>query len=82
MFYPEPLDELVLDDPVDLPRDGIEVPCPDRVQRPLPQPEDTAAHRIGAALVREVLSPGQVLALDVERAQLPSVGQPHPGTPG
>ena len=38
MFCPVPLNELVLDDPVDRPRDGIEVPCPDRVQRPLPQP--------------------------------------------
>jgi hypothetical protein len=39
MFCPLPLDELVPDDPVDLPRDGVEVARVDRVDRSLPQSE-------------------------------------------
>ena len=73
MGCPVPLDELVLDDPVDLPRDGVEVPCPDRVQRPLPQSEDARADRVRAAVAGEVPRLGQVLALDVERARSPAV---------
>jgi hypothetical protein len=52
MFCPVPLDEPVLDHPVDLPRDGVEVPRPDRVERALPQSQDAPADRVGAALVR------------------------------
>src|SRR5580704_16855816 len=82
MCCPVLLDELVFDDPVDLPGDGVEVPCPDRVQRPLPHPKDAPADRIRTALVGEVPRLGQVLALDVERAHLPSVRQSHPAAPG
>ncbi len=82
MGRPVPLDELVLDHPVDLPRDGVKVPCPDRVQRPLPQFQDARAVRVRAAFAGEVPCPGQVLALDVERAGLPAVRQPQQAPPG
>src|SRR5258708_20065550 len=82
MCCPVLLDELVFDYPVDLPGDGAEVPCPDRVQRPLPCPEDAPGDRIRAALAREVPRLGQVLALDVERAHRSAVRQPHPAAPG
>src|SRR5580658_9016325 len=36
---PVPLDQLVLGYPVDLPRDGVQVPCRYRVEHPLPHSE-------------------------------------------
>jgi hypothetical protein len=71
-----PLDELVFDDPVDFPRDRVQVLCVDRVQCPFPDLQHTPADRIHAAVGGEVAGLGEVLALDVERADLAAVRHP------
>ena len=75
-------DELVLGYPVDLPRDGIQVPRLHRVEHTLPHAEYALADRVRAVPVREIAGLGQVLALDAERAHLTAVCQPHRAPPG
>src|SRR5580704_9954474 len=82
MCGPVSLDELVFDDPVDFPRDRVQVLCVDRVQCPFPDPQHTPADRVRAAVSGEVAGLGEVLALDVARADLAAVTQPYPATPG
>src|SRR5271165_1079659 len=79
---PVALDQLVLGDPVDLPRDLVQVPGLDRGERPLPHLKDPLADRVEAVLEGEVLGPVQVLVLDVQGAHLAPVGQPDPAAPG
>jgi hypothetical protein len=79
---PVALDELELGHPVDLPGDVVEVAAVHRVQGAFPQVENPPGARVGAAPVGEVACLGQVFALDVQRARLPAVGEPHPALPG
>src|SRR5579864_8643742 len=73
---PVALDQLVLGDPVDLPRDQVEVAGLDRAQRALPHVQHPLADRVGAVLVGEILRPVQVLVLDVEGTEFAPVRQP------
>jgi hypothetical protein len=76
---PVPLDELVLGDPVDLPRDAVQAPCLHRAEYALPQSEHSL---VGRFPWREIPGRGQVLSLDVQRAQLAAVRQPQRASPG
>ena len=75
------LDELVLDDPVHLALQ-LQRLVLDRRDAVLPHVERPLLERREALCVGVAQRPVQVLALDVERADLAAVGQPHPPAAG
>src|SRR6476661_69219 len=77
---PVALDEAVLDDPVDLGVDGVEVTGPDGVEGPAPEVDDLFGVRaVHALAVDELDGLVEVLTLHVQSRQLASVGEPHGG---
>src|SRR6266536_1189648 len=73
---PRPLDQQVLGHPVHLAADRVEVLLLERVQHLTPHVDDLLGGLAGVAPVHEAGRLLEVLALDLERARLPVVGQP------
>ena len=73
MDRPVSLDELVLDGPVDLPRDGAKVPRPDRFQRPASSGDSFCWPPAGKTTLYSLLSPR------MRTSTRPRLGAPCPG---
>src|SRR6266536_2052461 len=73
---PRPLDQQVLGHPVHLAADRVEVLLLERVEHLTPHVDDLLGGLAGVAPVHEAGRLLEVLALDLERARLPVVGQP------